>query len=82
MRLMKAGYDRGPVVTTMMAARLLAVHAAVRDGIFDHVVELASEGRLDEAELIAVRVPGVGPRVFKSFVLLHESADKERPSKH
>ncbi|HXG47422.1 MAG TPA: hypothetical protein VNO52_07355 [Methylomirabilota bacterium] len=69
-RLARAGYDRGPIVTTSMAKRLIALHAAVRGGILTHAFGLMREGRLQDAEKAFCKVKGVGPMVFKQFAAL------------
>lgn len=74
-RLARAGYDRGPTVTTSMAKRLVALHAAARDGLLDQAARLMREGRLKDAEKALCSVKGIGPIVFKHFAIL-EGATK------
>jgi hypothetical protein len=69
-RLARSGYDRGPTVTAFMADRLLAIHAAARNGVLEQVSGLMREGRLRDAEMMLCRVKGVGPIVFKQFATL------------
>lgn len=57
----RAGHDRGPTVTTSMAKRLMALHAAVREGVLTQTSQLMREGRLQEAERALCKVKGVGP---------------------
>ena len=69
-RLAISGYDRGPIVTTSMAKRLMALHAAVRGGVLTQTCRLMQEGRLRDAEHMLCGVKGIGPIVFKQFALL------------
>ncbi len=69
-RLARAGYDRGASVTTSMAKRLMAVHAAVRDGVLAQASRLMRDGRLQDAERVLCQVSGIGPTVFKHFAVL------------
>lgn len=69
-RLARSGYDRGPTVTPFMAQRLISLHAAVREGLFARACRLMREGRLQDAEAMLRCVKGIGPAVFKSFVIL------------
>jgi len=74
-RLAKSGYDRGPSVTLSMAKRLMALHAAVRDGVLAQVVRLLRDDRVKDAEKVLCAVKGVGPMVFNQFARL-EGATK------
>ncbi len=69
-RLARSGYNRGATVTTSMAKRLMALHAAVRDGVLSSASSLMKEGRLQDAESVLCKVKGVGPAVFKQFAVL------------
>jgi hypothetical protein len=69
-RLARSGYDRGPTVTVSMANRLMALHAAVRNGVLTQASRLMQEGRLQDAEKTLRSVKGVGPMVFKQFAAL------------
>jgi hypothetical protein len=71
-RLVNSGYDRGPIVTTSMAQRLMALHRAVRSGVLMQTCRLIQEGRLKDAETMLCGVKGIGPSVFKQFMLLRE----------
>jgi hypothetical protein len=74
-RLARSGYDRGPAVTMSMAKRIVALHRAVREGVLMAAVTSMREGRLQDAEEILCRINGVGPMVFRQFILL-EGATK------
>lgn len=69
-RLARAGYDRGPTVTTSMAKRIMALHAAIVAGIVAESSRLAREGHLRDAEKTLCKVKGVGPVVFQQFAIL------------
>src|SRR2546427_5460235 len=51
-RLARSGYDRGPTVTTSMAKRFIALHAAVRDGVLAQAIGLMQDGCVKDAEQI------------------------------
>lgn len=70
MALIRAGYERGPIVTKKMAQRLIGVHAAVRDGRLARIVDLLDRGQARDAEALAFKIPGIGPKVFEQFVAL------------
>jgi hypothetical protein len=72
-RLARSGYDRGPTVTPFMADRLMAVHAAVRDGVLAQTCRLMRDGRDREAETMLRRVKGIGPTVFRHFAMFQGS---------
>jgi hypothetical protein len=69
-RLTVSGYDRGPIVTTSMANRLIALHAAVRNGILAEASRLMQERRTKDAEALLCTVKGIGPMVFRQFAAL------------
>lgn len=69
-RLAGAGYDRGPEVTTSMARRLIALHAAVRDGVLDRALVLLTDKKTDDARAILCKIKGIGPGVFGNFLAL------------
>lgn len=69
-RLARSGYDRGPTVTTSMAKRFIALHAAVRAGVLAQAVGLMRDGRVKDAEKVLCTVKGVGPMVFNQFAML------------
>jgi hypothetical protein len=69
-RLARSGYNRGPTVTPSMAKRLMALHAAVRDGVLAQAVRLLQDGRIKDAEKVLCTIKGVGPMVFNQFVML------------
>ena len=73
-RLARSGYDRGPIVTLSMARRLISIHHAARDGVVEQASELIREGRVRDAEGMLRGVKGVGPIVFKYFMVLETSA--------
>ena len=72
-RLAAAGYDRGECVTTSMAQRLVACHAAIRSGHLERVSSVLREGRVEKAKTLLCQLKGVGPVVFESFKVLEES---------
>lgn len=69
-RLGASGYDRGAIVTTMMARRLVSLHEGVRRGAVRQACDHLREGRVTEAERALCSVSGVGPAVFKNFTAL------------
>lgn len=73
-RLATSGYDRGPIVTASMAIRLIALHAAVRNGILTQASRFMHEGRFQDAEKTLCKVKGIGPMVFRQFASLERVA--------
>jgi hypothetical protein len=73
-RLARSGYDRGSTVTPFMAIRLMALHAAVRQGVLTQACRLMRQGRLQDAETMLCGVKGIGPTVFKHFAMFQGGA--------
>jgi hypothetical protein len=57
-----------------MASRLMALHAAVRNGVLIQASRLMREGRLQDAEKTLCGMKGIGPMVFKQFAVLEGAA--------
>jgi 3-methyladenine DNA glycosylase/8-oxoguanine DNA glycosylase len=70
-RLVASGYDRGPMMTDLFAARLASVKYLVEDIDLSQSVLLYGSPA-DVASLLS-SVKGVGPKVLESFLLLRGS---------
>jgi hypothetical protein len=66
--LKRAGYDRGPVLTTILAERLWSLRALGKDVTVSERI-LASGSKQDVKALLEC-VSGVGPIVLENFLLL------------
>lgn len=75
-RLARAGYDRGPDVTTSMARRLIAVHGAIREGILERTLVCLASKKPNEARALLCNVKGIGPAVFENFAALEGSQEE------
>lgn len=73
-RLGASGYDRGPVVTTMMGKRLVSLHQGVRRGALRQACDLLKVGKTADAERALCTISGVGPAVFRTFVALRSAS--------
>jgi len=76
-RLALSGYDRGPVVTTSLARRIMAAHVATEKGVLATTVRLMREGNVEQAEKTLREVKGVGPTVFRTFVALERQSKRD-----
>ncbi len=72
LRLQVAGYNRGPIVTAMIAKRVVGVHAALHSGLLRSIAQRIRSGETEEARTLALRIPGIGPAVFDKIMLLNE----------
>ena len=71
-RLVKSGYDRGPVLTEMLGERLSSLKVLC-DDVPSSEIRLSTGNRRELIALFA-KVQGVGPRVLDNFLLLRGSA--------
>jgi hypothetical protein len=74
-RLVKSGYDRGPVLTEMLGERLSSLRVLC-DDLSSNEVRLSTGDRQELTALLA-KVKGIGPQVLDNFLLLRgKPADK------
>ena len=72
-RLATAGYDRGEVLTPMMAERLMSLGRFVQKMGREHCEAVLLRQRRDEISALLDRVPGVGPAVLRTLFMLREA---------
>jgi hypothetical protein len=66
--LKRAGYDRGPELTNILAERIWSLRALGSD--FAESEAILAHGSKHEVETLLECVSGVGPMVLKNFLLL------------
>lgn len=72
-RLGTAGYNRGTVLTPMMASRVRSVARILKGGTVRKLAEFIESGDTESAEDILRLIHGVGPYVLRNFWLLQKS---------
>ena len=71
-RLARAGYNRGPFITTLLADRLLSVSRFLQEGGLSAFQRACETRRVEEVAGALKGVRGVGPAVLRNFAILME----------
>ncbi len=69
-RLVKAGYDRGTFMNSLLADRLLSLCDFLGKGGLDVLSKACETRSLDEVAKVMKGVRGVGPIVLRNFAIL------------
>lgn len=79
-RLTRGGYDRGPVLTAILAERLVALGRYAKEVGRERFEKTLADGEPNEISEMLMPVRGIGPVVLGNYKLLQQAERAASPS--